>query len=166
MFSMQLTQQARLIPAAASSLSEGLALNLLEGKRSAFAEIANPFGEVGFGTPLVVVVRRTDGEGLLIIAKVIGVILLQRIKAFQVVAAKMQHSSFKKSCRAPIAVVARVDRGVWIVSDGGLDGYGPFIVGIDPGDKSLHQARHIFGFRWHIDDAVGTAVANNVRPSR
>ena len=71
------TQRRRAVLGPASgSLSRAL-LNILEALRHAVAEVLQPLRDIGFRPPLVVVVRRADGEGCVIGAKVAGIVLFQ-----------------------------------------------------------------------------------------
>ena len=59
-----------------AALSRAL-FDILETFRHAVAEIFQPFRDIRFRPPLVVVVRRAEGEGCVISAKVAGIVFFQ-----------------------------------------------------------------------------------------
>lgn len=59
--------------------------------RHAVAKEFEEAGQVGLGATEVIVVRRADGEGSILLGQVAGVVLVERVDPFEAVACAVQH---------------------------------------------------------------------------
>src|ERR1700677_1712003 len=77
----------------------------LKAGGNADAEILHPRGNIGVSAALVVVVRGSNGERLVIRRKILRVIFFQRVQAFEIVAAQMENERGEEPRRSAVAVV-------------------------------------------------------------
>jgi hypothetical protein len=146
---VQIAQRLRLIRAASFRLAEGLFANLLERSRHALDEVSEPFGDVGMRSTEIVIVRRADRQRLIVILEIPRIVLFERIESLEVAGPEMQKERVQQTRRASVAVIMRVNRGVLVVRNAGLERCREIVFLVDPlvdlCAKLLHQSGDVPG---------------------
>ncbi len=114
--------------------------------------------------PEIVVVRRADRQRLIVILEIPRIILFERIESLEVVGPEMQKERGQQTRRASVAVIMRVNRGVLVVRNAGLERRREIVFMVDPRNELLHQPRDVPGLWWHINNRMGASVADHILP--